>query len=130
MKSNRQNLSLLVVLVVILFALGNAIAFVLGNSHPDISSLVRSIVFVAALYGWALVRVLGNKRFALPFLGFIDFVYAVGFVSNISVAMMKISGFALGAVVAMSILGIILSIFTFIAAKNVISTQSVAHSNN
>lgn len=126
MKATRQSLTILILSTIILFGIGNAITFILPASNPDIGALARSIAFAAALYGWGLVRLLSRKRFAVGFLSFIDVVYLMGFVSNLTVAVAKISGLSLLLVVVTSIIGISLSVVLFKVMKDYQATQVVA----
>lgn len=127
MKATRQNLTILIVGIVLLFGIGNAVTFILPNSAPDVDALARSIAFAAALYGWGLVRLLSHKRFAVGFLSFIDVVYLMGFVSNSAVALSKINGVALVLVVLSSIIGILLSVVLLKVMRNYQAAQPVAH---
>lgn len=126
MRATRQNLTILILSTVILFGIGNALTFILPTTNPDVGALARSIFFAAALYGWGLVRLLSRKRFAVGFLSFIDAVYLMGFISNLTVALTKVSGLPLALVIATSIIGILLSVVLFKVMRDYWAAHAVA----
>lgn len=117
MKSDKYKISLIVVAAIMLFTVSNSLVFILQSNQPEMSAMIRSAAFVTVLYGWALVRVLSGKRFAIPFMDFINLVYGMGFVSNIALAVTKLSGINVMTIVLMSVLGIAVNVLASISAR-------------
>lgn len=118
MKFSKQVMTLTIFLVMGLFAITNSMTYMMQSASPNMGNLTRSIIFALVLYGWALVRLLSGKRFAIPFMDFINVVYGMGFVSNIAIAATKLSGTGALVVIALSIVGIGTTIFaSFFARK-------------
>lgn len=128
MKSSKQKMTLIIFIAMGLFAITNSMTYLMQSTNPDMGNLTRSIIFALVLYGWALVRLLSGKRFAVPFMDFINVVYGMGFVSNIAISGTQLSGIGALIVVVLSIIGIGMNILASIVARKFRSqTQSLAN---
>ncbi|GAK48481.1 hypothetical protein LOSG293_320140 [Secundilactobacillus oryzae JCM 18671] len=117
MQSNKRKLVLITVAAIVLFVVSNSLVFMFQAQQANTDVMIRSGVFVAVLYGWGLVRLLAGKRFAVPFMNFINSVYGMGFISNIALATTKLSGGIVPLVIILSLSGIVINIYDSILAK-------------
>lgn len=117
MKGYKQRLISLVLLALTLFVFSNSFTFVLQNPQTDLSTVLRSSAFVVVLYLWALVRLFGLKKFAVPFIDFINVVYGMGFISNIAMTVTTISGIKAWLIIVMSLCGILVNIWVSKTAR-------------
>lgn len=117
MRLKMQRLFFVMCGVISLFIITNFVIY-LSNSNNNINNLIHGGIFIIILYGWSLYRIVTAKIFSIGFLDFVNIIYAVGFISNITIAGFKLTGVIVPIIISLSLCGIYLNYLGSKVARN------------
>lgn len=82
MRPKMKAITVLAVASMIMFMIANALTL-LPTLSDSYRPLFNTLGFAALLYGWAILGIWRQRKFAMGFLNFINVVYTFGFISTL-----------------------------------------------